>query len=77
MPSRKQNALGVNTICVYSFSKYFVATGWRLGVVAIHETNIYDKLLQKQPEHFKQDLKERYSSLSTRSERSIIPLAQY
>ena len=25
-----------NTICVYSFSKSFGATGWRLGVIAVH-----------------------------------------
>lgn len=25
-----------NTILVYSFSKYFGATGWRLGAVAVH-----------------------------------------
>ena len=29
-----------NTLCVYSFSKYFGATGWRLAVVALHEENM-------------------------------------
>jgi aspartate 4-decarboxylase len=32
-----------NTIGVYSYSKYFGATGWRLGIIAIHEKNIFDK----------------------------------
>ena len=32
-----------NTILVYSFSKYFGATGWRLGVVATHQKNVLDR----------------------------------
>ena len=28
-----------NTIGVYSYSKYFGCTGWRLGVIALHENN--------------------------------------
>ncbi len=36
-----------NTIGVYSYSKYFGATGWRLGVIAIHEDNIFDKRIAK------------------------------
>ncbi|HEV2986278.1 MAG TPA: aspartate 4-decarboxylase, partial [Vicinamibacterales bacterium] len=40
-----RSLLGVlpyNTIGVYSYSKYFGCTGWRLGVIAVHENNIYD-----------------------------------
>jgi len=29
-----------NTIGVYSYSKYVGCTGWRLGVIAVHEDNI-------------------------------------
>ena len=36
-----------NTIGVYSYSKYFGCTGWRLGVIAIHEDNIFDKKIAK------------------------------
>src|SRR5499425_1963600 len=36
-----------NTIGVYSYSKYFGATGWRLGVIAIHEENIFDQKIAK------------------------------
>ncbi len=36
-----------NTLCVYSFSKYFGATGWRNAVIALHEDNIYDKIDRK------------------------------
>ena len=32
-----------NTIGVYSYSKYFGCTGWRLGVVAAHEKNVLDE----------------------------------
>ena len=39
-----------NTIGVYSYSKYFGCTGWRLGVIAIHEDNIYDKMIAKLPD---------------------------
>ena len=38
-----------NTIGVYSYSKHFGCTGWRLGVVAVHQNNIYDKMLAKLP----------------------------
>jgi aspartate 4-decarboxylase len=38
-----------NTIGVYSYSKHFGCTGWRLGVVAVHQNNIFDKMLAKLP----------------------------
>ncbi|WP_035060746.1 bifunctional aspartate transaminase/aspartate 4-decarboxylase [Andreprevotia chitinilytica] len=54
-----------NTILVYSFSKYFGATGWRMGVVATHENNLLDKKIAELPEHHKQELDERYHSITT------------
>ncbi|WAW09443.1 bifunctional aspartate transaminase/aspartate 4-decarboxylase [Oxalobacter vibrioformis] len=54
-----------NTILVYSFSKYFGATGWRLGVIAVHENNIFDKAIAKLPEKTKKALDERYQSITT------------
>jgi aspartate 4-decarboxylase len=30
-----------NTIFVYSFSKYFGATGWRLGAIGMHEQQYF------------------------------------
>lgn len=57
-------ALPYNTMCVYSFSKYFGATGWRLAVIAINENNIFDKLISELPDAEKQDLAKRYGSLS-------------
>ncbi len=56
--------LPFNTIGVYSFSKYFGVTGWRLGVVAIHHNNVFDYLLAKLPASQKEILHKRYASLS-------------
>lgn len=53
-----------NTLCVYSFSKYFGATGWRLATIAVAQDNIFDKLLAKLPETDKEDLRRRYGSLT-------------
>jgi aspartate 4-decarboxylase len=52
-----------NTILVYSFSKYFGATGWRLGVVATHTETILDRRLAALPEPDKAILDARYGSL--------------
>ena len=53
-----------NTILVYSFSKYFGATGWRLGVVATHHQNILDDKLANLPSENKAILHERYKSIT-------------
>jgi aspartate 4-decarboxylase len=53
-----------NTIGVYSYSKYFGATGWRLGVIAIHEDNIFDKMIAKLPAADMKALDKRYSPLT-------------
>ncbi|MFH1709499.1 MAG: bifunctional aspartate transaminase/aspartate 4-decarboxylase [bacterium] len=42
--------LPYNTICCYSYSKFFGVTGWRLGVIMLHENNIIDDLIGKLPE---------------------------
>lgn len=54
-----------NTILVYSFSKYFGATGWRMGVVATHEENVIDAKIAALPETKKKQLDHRYSSITT------------
>lgn len=53
-----------NTLCVYSFSKYFGATGWRLAVIAAAKENIFDKLIAGESKECLDDLKKRYGSLS-------------
>ena len=53
-----------NTILVYSFSKYFGCTGWRLGVVSLHEQNVIDEAIARQPEADRERLHRRYGHLS-------------
>ena len=53
-----------NTIGVYSYSKYFGCTGWRLGAIAIHEDNIFDKMIAKLPDAAVQALDKRYGPLT-------------
>jgi aspartate 4-decarboxylase len=53
-----------NTIGVYSYSKYFGCTGWRLGVIAVHENNVLDALIAKHPESVRKKLDKRYAALS-------------
>jgi aspartate 4-decarboxylase len=49
-----------NTILVYSFSKLFGATGWRLGLIAMQKKNIFDELIARLPESEQAELNERY-----------------
>lgn len=58
-----------NTLCVYSFSKYFGATGWRLAVVALHEQNIYDRKIRELPADQREMLNKRYGSLTLEPEK--------
>lgn len=53
-----------NTILVYSFSKYFGATGWRLGVIVMHQDNVFDKMIAKFPEVDRELLRKRYSTVT-------------
>jgi len=53
-----------NTILLYSFSKYFGATGWRLGVVAVDANNVLDTKISALPEPDRLMLDERYHSLA-------------
>jgi aspartate 4-decarboxylase len=53
-----------NTIGVYSYSKYFGCTGWRLGVIAVHEDNIFDKMIAKLSDADLKALDKRYGALT-------------
>ncbi len=53
-----------NTIGVYSYSKYFGCTGWRLGVIALHERNVFDEAIAGHPESIARQLDKRYAGLS-------------
>ena len=56
--------LPYNTIGVYSYSKYFGATGWRLGVIAVHEENLFDSMITKLPDADLKALDKRYGPLT-------------
>ncbi len=54
-----------NTILVYSYSKNFGATGWRLGAIGIYEDNVLDEMIAALPEKKKKELHERYKTIAT------------
>ncbi|SKA36817.1 aspartate 4-decarboxylase [Chitinophaga eiseniae] len=57
-------AIPYNTIGVYSFSKYFGCTGWRLGVIAIHQKNMFDDNIRRLSPAATKTLNERYGSIT-------------
>ena len=54
-----------NILGVYSFSKYFGVTGWRLGVVMIHENCVVDGIIKNLPAKKQALLDVRYRLTST------------
>jgi aspartate 4-decarboxylase len=58
-----------NTILVYSYSKHFGCTGWRLGVIGLHEDNVLDEAVSRLGAEDRDALRERYATLSTTPER--------
>jgi aspartate 4-decarboxylase len=58
-----------NTILVYSWSKHFGCTGWRLGVVGVHQDNVFDERLAKLPDADRTALRARYGTLTTEPDR--------
>ncbi|QGY40654.1 bifunctional aspartate transaminase/aspartate 4-decarboxylase [Pseudodesulfovibrio cashew] len=55
-----------NILGVYSFSKYFGVTGWRLGVVMVHENCVIDRLIAALPKKKQAQLDLRYRLTSTK-----------
>ncbi|API86188.1 bifunctional aspartate transaminase/aspartate 4-decarboxylase [Francisella uliginis] len=53
-----------NTLCVYSFSKYFGATGWRIGTIALHKDNVFDSLINNLDNQKLKELEKHYGSLT-------------
>jgi len=53
-----------NTICVYSFSKYFGVTGWRLGLIMMYENNVVDSLIKDLKEEDKKEIDKRYITVT-------------
>ncbi len=56
--------LPYNTIGVYSYSKYFGVTGWRLGTIALHEDNVFDKKINELNDELKMYLDKRYGEMT-------------
>lgn len=56
--------LPYNTIGTYSYSKYFGVTGWRLGTIALHEENVFDKLIKQLPYSIRKRTNKRYSDMN-------------
>jgi aspartate 4-decarboxylase len=61
--------LPYNTVGVYSLSKHFGVTGWRLGLIILHERNVFDDALRRQPDDIKRELEERYRTITQHPER--------
>lgn len=56
--------LPYNTIGTYSYSKYFGVTGWRLGTIALHENNVFDKLIKDLPYSIRKRTNRRYADMN-------------
>jgi aspartate 4-decarboxylase len=58
-----------NTIGIYSYSKHFGCTGWRLGVIALHEHNVLDRMIARLPTRERDALARRYGTLTLHPEK--------
>ncbi|GAA3061656.1 aspartate 4-decarboxylase [Streptomyces roseofulvus] len=58
-----------NTLLVYSYSKHYGATGWRLGVIGLHDDNVIDRMIAELPAAERERLRKRYGSLSLEPEK--------
>jgi aspartate 4-decarboxylase len=52
-----------NTILVYSWSKFFGATGWRLGAIGLHEDTVLDEMIARLPDAQTTALATRYATV--------------
>lgn len=62
------SVLPYNTILVYSFSKLYGVTGWRVGLIAMNKENVCDRLLSELGEEDKDFLQEEYSIITPNPE---------
>lgn len=60
--------LPYNTILVYSYSKLYGVTGWRVGLIAMNKKNVCDKLLGELPEEDKSFLNNEYAIVTSEPE---------
>ena len=57
--------LPYNTLGVYSLSKYFGVTGWRLGAIFLNENNVFNDLLLNLSPDDKVEINKRYTHMSS------------
>lgn len=57
--------LPYNTLSVYSLSKYFGVTGWRLGAIFLNENNVFNDLLLNLSPDDKVEINKRYTHMSS------------
>ncbi|MBI4293134.1 MAG: bifunctional aspartate transaminase/aspartate 4-decarboxylase [Betaproteobacteria bacterium] len=53
-----------NTVLIYSCSKFWGATGWRLGVIALHQDNVLDERICALPAQSQEGFRKRYHSIA-------------
>ncbi|MFC7303714.1 bifunctional aspartate transaminase/aspartate 4-decarboxylase [Streptomyces monticola] len=58
-----------NTLLVYSYSKHYGCTGWRLGVIGLHDDNVIDEMIAQLPQDEKDRLGKRYGTLTLEPEK--------
>ncbi|MER5636921.1 bifunctional aspartate transaminase/aspartate 4-decarboxylase [Kitasatospora sp. NPDC002227] len=58
-----------NTLLVYSYSKHYGCTGHRLGVIGLHQDNVFDDMLAELPAEEKLRLARRYGSITLEPEK--------
>ncbi|MFH8485563.1 bifunctional aspartate transaminase/aspartate 4-decarboxylase [Streptomyces longisporoflavus] len=58
-----------NTLLVYSYSKHYGCTGWRLGVIGLNDDNVIDQLIAALPQDEKDRLAKRYGTLTLEPEK--------
>ncbi|MEV8315383.1 bifunctional aspartate transaminase/aspartate 4-decarboxylase [Streptomyces sp. NPDC059900] len=58
-----------NTLLVYSYSKHYGCTGWRLGVIGLNDDNVIDTLIAALPQGEKDRLAKRYGTLTLEPEK--------
>ncbi|HAD19472.1 MAG TPA: aspartate 4-decarboxylase [Lachnospiraceae bacterium] len=63
------SVLPYNTILVYSFSKLYGVTGWRVGLIAMNRDNVCDRLLGELPQEDKDFLRDEYAIVTSEPEK--------
>lgn len=58
-----------NTLLVYSYSKLFGATGWRLGLIAANKKNVFDDRIAQLDAATKAELEKRYQLVTLHPEK--------